>query len=777
MVATLQSFVSSANLLLDTKPSFSLRDEARNTERNHDWSGSDLKLRHKKVVFVSAGKLHGDMPFESETSDLQRDQIPEIPANVELRKELFLRGEGDVAAATANVAQLCIADKGSFLTPKERVDFPRDRLDEDFKYSTPNQATDCAQNLAPKFLMQREPASPCHQRQSSPTSSDSSEDVVVFRGRRVRHSRPGIDQTRVQPTENLPLSVQRLSKVRAESSLANSGAEAVPIGKPCTSPAESCLSDTTRKADHTAKNGRRRRRKRGRGGTSSQLQALSTEDSDDQALADYVENLRENSEEITSMAFNLPAPYSDDCEPVDTISDRVAPDSEPVSMFEDTQYHIQQIISKRIRPTGPQYLAVCQDSLVSRARWLPASVLTQAEELLLIQAFEESWGLASGKESGSEWENFENSSSADEDEDGLHSIEDGEPDIFGDDALMRHVNQMTDEQIAHALAKQDDLGFSTNEVLLFNEASFNQENYEQSKPRPSFTISDTPTRGLKMKKKKEGFPSASLMADILEQDPYNGFDVMDFDRPSLRSKKKNSRPLLPGFDLSDDEVELHLQNTWEIDREKKKLRKQHRQELREHGLLGRQNKFKPDFRVKYSSGMTSMDVLIELKQFWVSEHSRYNMRSFRDNLVLTDCSYAFPPMDKKDRKVLHELASKLAMTSKSRGAGKKRFPILNKTSRTPDFDDPLFSRLERVIGRRAGGFGASAYSSGSTIVSYRNGEVVGGTAPEIGKENRGRAMLEKMGWTTGTALGAVHNKGILTPITHTFKATKQGLGQ
>jgi len=61
------------------------------------------------------------------------------------------------------------------------------------------------------------------------------------------------------------------------------------------------------------------------------------------------------------------------------------------------------------------------------------------------------------------------------------------------------------------------------------------------------------------------------------------------------------------------------------------------------------------------------------------------------------------------------------------------------------------------------------------IVSYRDGEVVGASAPEIGADNRGRAMLEKMGWSSGTALGALNNKGILQPIAHTVKTGKAGL--
>ena len=67
-------------------------------------------------------------------------------------------------------------------------------------------------------------------------------------------------------------------------------------------------------------------------------------------------------------------------------------------------------------------------------------------------------------------------------------------------------------------------------------------------------------------------------------------------------------------------------------------------------------------------------------------------------------------------------------------------------------------------------------NSNNPAASYREGEVVGATAPELGSENRGRAMLEKMGWSSGTALGALDNKGILQPVPQTMKKSKAGLG-
>lgn len=55
------------------------------------------------------------------------------------------------------------------------------------------------------------------------------------------------------------------------------------------------------------------------------------------------------------------------------------------------------------------------------------------------------------------------------------------------------------------------------------------------------------------------------------------------------------------------------------------------------------------------------------------------------------------------------------------------------------------------------------------------GEYVGKDAPEIGQENVGRRMLEKLGWVDGEGLGAQGNKGISEPVMAKVKKNKSGL--
>ncbi|OJJ78401.1 hypothetical protein ASPBRDRAFT_37650 [Aspergillus brasiliensis CBS 101740] len=266
------------------------------------------------------------------------------------------------------------------------------------------------------------------------------------------------------------------------------------------------------------------------------------------------------------------------------------------------------------------------------------------------------------------------------------------------------------------------------------------------------------------------FASATAFADALEFDPYYGFDIMDFNRPSVKKKSKGkSRPL--DLDISDSELESELVNAWQNDRAKKKARKQKREELRSQGLLGR-GRQNPTLKDKYANGIGTEDLRSEIRHFLLSPRN----------------SLALPPMSKQHRKLVHELANVLSMNSQSRGKGSSRFPILHKTSRTPAYTSKTVSQMERIISNGRGQRGLksrdmkpnkpSKSRRGRTdaTVSYMDGDVVGGSAPEIGAENKGRAMLEKMGWSTGTPLGAINNKGILQPVAHVVKNSRAGLG-
>ncbi|WYZ43014.1 hypothetical protein EsH8_VI_000713 [Colletotrichum jinshuiense] len=248
------------------------------------------------------------------------------------------------------------------------------------------------------------------------------------------------------------------------------------------------------------------------------------------------------------------------------------------------------------------------------------------------------------------------------------------------------------------------------------------------------------------------------------------FDFMDWNRPVLKRKKAKGKA--PIFDISDSELEGRMQAAWKNDRLKKAERKRERQALRQQGLLGKHAN-PEDLRVKYPQGMGLDQIAEELKKF----------------LLGSQPSLTLPPMDNHARKIIHELASKFNIKSKSTGSGDQRRPMLHRSFRTTKFAEETFDMAIARVGRkyfprndtalraavqrqsiRRGGGG------GHAGVLYRDGEVVGGSAPELSQDNKGRTMLEKMGWSSGTALGALNNKGILQPVAHVVKRSKAGLG-
>jgi hypothetical protein len=141
-------------------------------------------------------------------------------------------------------------------------------------------------------------------------------------------------------------------------------------------------------------------------------------------------------------------------------------------------------------------------------------------------------------------------------------------------------------------------------------------------------------------------------------------------------------------------------------------------------------------------------------------------------------SFALPPMDRFARKIIHTLANAYNLSSKSHGSGNSRFTTLFKTSYSRG---PLNERKIREILKRTTWI-TSGERSGvkwdvtprSGLKKARDGDVVGGDAKEISSDNRGRVMLEKLGWRSGMGLGA-EGAGMKLPVFAVIKAGKSGL--
>ncbi|KAL8375796.1 hypothetical protein RB595_007084 [Gaeumannomyces hyphopodioides] len=320
---------------------------------------------------------------------------------------------------------------------------------------------------------------------------------------------------------------------------------------------------------------------------------------------------------------------------------------------------------------------------------------------------------------------------------------------------------MDDEEFARLLAKQESLGIHGDGLVLFDEAAA----WSIRSPRSRRRGPQAPPKGSKLP------DNAVAVADVLD----NPDLVMDWNRTNPLRKKPKGKHGTASFDVADENLKAIMEASFEKDRLKKKERKQEREELRAKGLLGKHPN-PDDPRVKYVDGI-NMD---ELRQ------------EFAIFLITGDQICTLPPMDPSARKIVHEVAIKLRIKSKSTGKGDQRRPVLHRTKATAAYSedtiDRAFSRAHRRFfprpdkqrksrpGGGGGGGGGGRSVGGHAVVRCRDGEVVGGSAPELGETNKGRTMLEKMGWSKGMGLGALDNKGILEPVAHVVKTSRAGLG-
>lgn len=132
---------------------------------------------------------------------------------------------------------------------------------------------------------------------------------------------------------------------------------------------------------------------------------------------------------------------------------------------------------------------------------------------------------------------------------------------------------------------------------------------------PPWTLSEARTIS-KMKK-----PCSSAAISLGEPDllDYGDFDIMDRQRPSIqRGGNMKSRHL--NTESCDMTLESHMQQVWEGDRAKKKLRKQARENLRSLGLLDKKGKGK--LKPQNSQGLPLSGVGEQIKNFLQSSEKR-----------------------------------------------------------------------------------------------------------------------------------------------------------
>ena len=636
-----------------TKTSLSLSEEARNTERPHLWN-SDLKLRNSRIAFVSAGTSSADelnpVIKKTETSEGITD------SSLEERSAATVKASNNPSTPYTMTPDTQMSNMA--LNESQYVSTRRVSLEGGFdsmsKQSNKDRGLECseASNEAPLTHHEYadEPldtgiATPIMRRSPSSTGSDSSGEVIIFAGRRYLCNRG--DQTHTSDAQSKnrnPLSVLKPSEDR--------GSMATIVDRPTNVTAQivqnfsehtplSFLSpDYERPSDYlnphsksTTAKPRRRRRKR----------HLGKEIKAEGILDDYVSNLHESGAleafVESSMLNQRDVGGSDTAEGQDEVASLTKghveknpiTDSEEwdsaeecfneLSPWNEGLESIELVLSKRQRPSGVQYLVVGVGCSVDDARWLPASSLNIEGAESLIQEFENNAGLNYHlKGSGVSDASLTRSEQVAQDLQERLNVDDGEDER---DLEERRKARITDEQVARLLSKQDELGLGSDDLMLYDGGDVwtdSRDDHQLDGLWEQAVTHRTTPRSERMKRSRSNVLSATALADVLDNDPYNGFDVMDQERPSLRRRPKGRRRKL-SLELSDSELEHSLHTAWEKDRTKKKMRKQEREELRAQGLLGK--KSQADLKAKYSEGISMTQVKKEIKNFLLSPMERY----------------------------------------------------------------------------------------------------------------------------------------------------------
>ncbi|KAG9677138.1 hypothetical protein KCU95_g16114, partial [Aureobasidium melanogenum] len=734
------------------KPYFSLRDELQSTEK-HEWT-KESRLRDQKISFVSAGSMAPlDEPI-SNKKEKNLDHDRDLRRSEDAMAQMDINAQPSVAALSSDGVDEADMDVDESVHIHAEITIPVEQpaLQQQPAPSPPAEVEDApvffVDTAGDESLAFKGPKSVPAPRAPSPARSSSS-DEVVFRGRSgvtIRNDPPAVAQKSTskpaekssskpvaQPTPHSNPQLEKFLKSLdnppewAKEMSEKSKSRESPVQPEEHWPSMEEANGFADRLDQDLSGVRASRKSKKNRKKQNRIFRLE-QDLEEELLRDYIDNIAE--EDMPTRARGLGGNSGDDTD----------------EFFDD---------------------------LLNEEEKDPDDVD--------VTGMEDEWE----DESGSEEEEDDDD---DDDDDDIGSEDSSEleerlareeREAWEDDADLRErrAQAMTDEELALLFMKQEELGIDGDDIMLYDDRFGDVDGARAGLANYSFK---QPKSGKKKKggRKSDNFPDATLMADVLEQDAYGGFDIMDFDRPSLRknNKGRKSGPLPEELGLSDSDLVEELRNQWANDRSKKASKKAEREELRQLGLLGKKNKFKPDMNQRYTEGITMAQVRIELQDFLEQEDHT---------------TKAFPPMQKNDRKVLHEIANHFNLKSKSVGSGKNRAPVLIKTSRTVEWSEQHFHRVSSFVSRgylknsskkpkstMAGEIRRTRQmgGGGGGAAAYRNGDVVGHNASEIPASNFGRKLMEKMGWAAGMSLGKEGSGGLLVPVQATVKSGKAGLG-
>ena len=618
-------------------------------------SNSDLRLRHAHVAFVSAGaprpeelinpqeKDKEDLevrPRKKETNGEARDAFNEPAFTPEVPMSQMSLDDGPTAGALkANVS-------GKFgVNGQLTVQEPRPGKSEpDTRNSNAIFFTDTKGSMEPLHTGLSQPPI---RLSLSPVPSVESDEIIVFQGKKraerdirtAASKAPNFSKVNEDYELGQSYSLEPLRQFAVtvvDDPTESNHNELSLVQQPTAPNHEKPVFRTTGglrmqdlRSGEMAKSTRKPRRERDR-------HRQRQKDEETQILADYIANVN-NSGDLDSFAqsFGLnPRELggSDNVEGED--DERVSrsehreratlrdvsgwdnadlDDFDQISTASESVDSIGQVILKRERPSGSQYLVVGQGQEVDYARWLPSDECDTPAAKEKLRGF---------KEKEVEYDRFREGSANSEDSIAFEKRLALAVEKDGVGLEENRGARMTDKQMARLLSKQEELGFGSDNVQLFDGAAFDDREESEAQLDGVWEGVEKSRHQSQPKRRKHApsdLPFTAALGDVLERDSYFGFDVIDQDRPSLRKIPQARRGSLP-IELSDSELELQIQMAWENDRCKKKKYKQEREELRAQGLLGK--KGKPNLKVKYTEGISMVEIKDEIKDFLLSSMNR-----------------------------------------------------------------------------------------------------------------------------------------------------------
>lgn len=273
--------------------------------------------------------------------------------------------------------------------------------------------------------------------------------------------------------------------------------------------------------------------------------------------------------------------------------------------------------------------------------------------------------------------------------------------------------------------------------------------------------------------------------DILNSDEEGLEEILSFARnqkksfsmhdmePTQTLKKKGKGKNLR-LDISDEiEMELRadLMEQFQYQRQSRKLKKMRKKEkLHEEAVA------KNDLSIKY-------DYMLHIKE--IKEEFESLLHDASRELM------SFPPLDGHGNKTLSKLAKLYNMKCiRCGGNGLLMYMKIAKVRKTfhylPDYNQISYIMRQRPVFKRSDvktrpkeeiqdTDGKKSRHGPKNDAYVKEGDIVGGQAPEIGANNIGRQLLERLGWVKGEGLGAHGNKGISEPLLATVKKSKTGL--